>query len=46
MEHQSIIPRNHNKSNHETIEHLTTKKFKTKKWLQIYEIKSQGKVLI
>ena len=25
MEHQSILPRN-NKSNHETIEHLTKKK--------------------
>ena len=45
MEHQSTIPRN-NKSNHETIEHLTTKKFGKKKWLQIFEIKSQWKVLI
>ena len=41
MEHQSILPRN-NKSNHETIEHLTKKKG----YRFNYEIKSQGKVLI
>ena len=38
------IPRNHNESNHKIRENFTTKKFKRKKWLQVYGIESQKNV--
>ena len=41
---KSTIPRNHNESNHEIRENFTTKKFKRKKWLQIYGIESQKNI--
>ena len=41
---KSTIPRNHNESNHEIRENFTTKKFKRKKWLQVYGIESQKNI--
>ena len=39
---KSTIPMNHNELNHEIRDNfITTKKFKRKKWLQVYETKSQ-----
>ena len=39
---KSTIPTNHNELNHKIRDNfITTKKFKRKKWLQVYETKSQ-----
>jgi len=43
---KSTIPTNHNELNHEIRDNLiTTKKFKRKKWLQVYETESK-KILV
>ena len=43
---KSTIPTNHNELNHKIRDNfITTKKFKRKKWLQVYEIESK-KILV